>query len=540
MPRRATVWRSMPSSSKWNERGRVNDPFAADTICDNKSLDPARCVSHMNTMSRFRSLTLLLAVSLPIAGCTVGPDYHPATPAALGVPDGYSVAADARAQANLTTWWTSFDDPLLSSIVERARANNLDIAQAVARLRQAREALVQSRAQLLPTVSGSAGYTRSQSILGGTTTLPGGATVITGRGSGDTLSLGADVQYQVGLFGEVRRTVEASRAQLQASGYDYASVVLSTQAEAARNYMLARLYQAQLANARESLGLQDDNLEIAGFRVQAGLVSSLDSEQARSQRASTAATIPTLEQNYNAAVSRLGVLTGQAPGALKTEMEAVRPIPTGPADIAVGVPIDTVRQRPDVRAAERTLAAATAQIGVAKAQLYPALAISGSISTDASKLGNLFETVAGQVFAGLTQAIFNGGRLRSQVRGQEAAAEGAYAAYKSTVLTGLEDVENALVALDSAKRRAEQFTIALDAANNTALLSRSQYRAGLTDFTTLNTAESSLLSARNGLSQAQADRANALVQLYLALGGGWDSAVDPSALPTPPLALQVR
>ena len=147
---------------------------------------------HTNTM-RHR-LSLLLAVTVPLAACTVGPDYHPATPATLGVPDLYSVPSDGRPAADLTAWWTQFNDPLLASIVERARANNLDIAQAVARLRQAREALVQSRAQLLPTLSGSGGYTRSQSIRGGTTTLPGGATVITGRGSGDTLSLGLDVQ----------------------------------------------------------------------------------------------------------------------------------------------------------------------------------------------------------------------------------------------------------------------------------------------------------------------------------------------------------
>lgn len=479
---------------------------------------------------RFSSL---LALTVPLAACTVGPDYRPATPAALGVPETYSVPTDGRPAAELGAWWTRFDDPLLVQIVERARTSNLDIAQAVARLRQAREALIQSRAQLLPTLSGSAGYTRSQSIAGGTTTLPGGATVITGRGSGDTLSLGLDVQYQVGLFGEVRRTVEASRAQYQESGYDYATVVLSTQAETARNYMLARLYQAQLANARDSLRLQDDNLQIAGFRVQAGLVSSLDAEQARSQRASTAATIPTIEQNYNAAVSRLGVLTGQAPGALKAELAAVRPIPTGPASVAIGIPIDTLRQRPDVRSAERALAAATAQIGIAKAALYPAFTISGSVSTDAARIGDLFQTVAGQVFAGLTQAIFNGGRLRSQVRASDAAAEGSFAAYKSTVLSGLEDVENAVVALDSAKRRAAEFAIALDAANNSAILARTQYRAGLTDFTTLNTSEASLLTARNGLSQAQSDQATALVQLYLALGGGWDSAADPTVLPSP-------
>jgi NodT family efflux transporter outer membrane factor (OMF) lipoprotein len=488
------------------------------------------------SMRTRRSLMLLL--SLPLGACTVGPNYRPATPAMLGVPQAYSTPNDAGPTVDLGAWWKTFDDPLLVRIVERARTDNLDIAQAIARLRQAREALVQSRAQLLPTLTGSAGYTRSQSIRGGTTTALADGTVISTGGGSNSLSLGLDVQYQVGLFGEVRRTVESSRATYQAQGYDYASVLLSTESETARNYMLARLYQAQLANARSSLALQDDNLQIAGFRVQAGLVSSLDAEQARSQRASTAATIPTLEQNYNAAVSRLGVLTGQAPGALKAELATVQPIPTGLADVAVGVPIDTLRQRPDVRAAERTLAAATAQIGVAKAQLYPALAISGSISTDAAAVGNLFQAVAGQVFAGLTQAIFNGGRLHSVVRANEAAADGAFGAYKSTVLKGLEDVENAVVALDAAKRRAAEFAIALDAANNSAILARSQYRAGLTDFTTLNTSEASLLTAKNGLSQAQSDQATALVQLYLALGGGWDSSADPTALPLP--SAQVR
>jgi multidrug efflux system outer membrane protein len=488
----------------------------------------------------FRSrIAFLLMVSLPVSACTVGPDYHPTAPSALGVPDAYSVAADARTPEDITVWWKNFDDPLLGQIVEQARTNNLDIAQAVARLRQAREALVQSRAQLLPSATGSAGYSHSFDITGASTvTLPDGTITTISRGAGDSFSLGLDMSYQAGLFGEIRRAVEASRAQYQASGYDYATVLISTEAEAARNYVLARLYQVQLANARDSLAIQDDNLEIAGFRVQAGLVSSLDTEQARAQRAQTAATIPTIEQNYNAAVSRLGVLTGQAPGALKAELQAVKPIPRGPATVAVGIPADTLRQRPDVRAAERNLAAATAQIGVAKAQLYPALAISGSLSTDAVSVGGLFDQIAGRLFAGLTQTIFDGGRLRAQVRSNEAAAEGSFAAYKSTVLTGLEDVENAVVALDAAKRRAQQFTIALDAANNTAILSRSQYRAGLTDFTTLNIAESSLLSARNGLSQTQADQAQALIQLYLALGGGWSGGPAPQAPPPRPYQVE--
>ncbi|HSI18203.1 MAG TPA: efflux transporter outer membrane subunit, partial [Sphingomonas sp.] len=290
-----------------------------------------------------------------------------------------------------------------------------------------------------------------------------------------------------------------------------------------------RLAQQQLANARDSLALQDDNLQIAGWRVQAGLVSSIDAEQARASRAQVAASIPSIEANYNSFVSRLGVLTGQAPGALKAAMAEKKPIPTGPASVATGIPAETLRQRPDVRAAERNLAAATARIGVAQSQLYPALSIGGSLGSGGGAIGTLFDTISGRLFANIAQTIFDGGRLRSQVRGAEAAADGAFLAYKQTVLTGLEDVENAIVALSAAQERARQFAIAYDAANNTAILARMQYRAGLTDFTTLNQAESSLLSARNGQAQAQADQATALIALYLALGGGWNSNSTPEA-----------
>lgn len=480
-------------------------------------------------MSPRTPLILTLILSTSLAGCTVGPDYRPSGAAQLGVPDQYSVAADQAAQADLTRWWASFDDPLLGQLVERARTSNLDIAQAVARLRQAREGLVQSRANLLPSLSGSAGYTRNFDLVGGSTiTLPDGTVTTISRGTGDSFSAGLNASYQLGLFGEVRRTIEASGAQYAAAGYDYATILTSIQAEVARNYILARLYQAQLANARANLAIQDDNLEIAGFRVQAGLVSSLDSEQARASRAQTAAGVPSIEAQYNAAVSRLGVLTGQAPGALKPEMEAVRAIPAGPQSIALGIPADTLRQRPDVRAAERNLAAATAQIGVAAAQLYPALSFSGNINANSNILGDLFDTITGGLFAGLTQAIFNGGRLRSQVRSQEAAAEASFANYRQTVLVALEDVENASVSLRAAQERERQFAVALDAANNSALLSRLQYRSGLTDFTTLNTNEAALLSAQNGLTQARADQANALVQLYQALGGGWDATTVPT------------
>jgi NodT family efflux transporter outer membrane factor (OMF) lipoprotein len=306
-------------------------------------------------------------------------------------------------------------------------------------------------------------------------------------------------------------------------------VLVSIEAETARNYVLARAAQAQLANAREALVLQDDDLQIAQWRVQAGLVSSLDQEQARAQRAQTAATIPTLEANYNGFVSRLGVLTGQAPGALKSELEAAKPIPRGPAQVATGIPADALRQRPDIRAAERNLAAATARIGVAEAELYPSLAIGGSIDAGSSALSSLFDVITGRLFANIAQTIFDAGRTRSQVRSAQAAADGAFLSYKQTVLTSLEDIENAIVALDAARRREAEFRIALEAANNQAILARMQYRSGLTDYITLNQAQNALLSARNGLVGAQSDQSTALIQLYLSLGGGWDSNVTPEA-----------
>ena len=482
---------------------------------------------------------MLLATAATLAGCTVGPDHRVRSAEELGVPAAYSVPAPATRE-DLTQWWTRFDDPLLQRLVASAADTNLDVAQAVSRLRQAREALVQSRAQLLPSLNGSGGYSRNQNLIGGNATivLPDGTVTNISRGNSSSFQVGASVSYQLGLFGEIRRTVEASRADYEASGYNYAALVISTQAEIARNYILARAAQAQLANARASLALQDDNLEIAGFRVQAGLVSSLDAEQARSQRATTAASVPSIEASYNSAVSRLGVLTGQAPGALKADMAAARPIPQGPAGVGAGIPADVLRQRPDVLAAERALAAATARIGVAAAQLYPRLNVTGNINTNAATVGGLFDTVIGTLFAGVTQLIFDGGRARAQVRSNEAAAEGALAAYKGTVLAALEDVETAVVALDTARARQREFTTALSAADTTAILARSQYRAGLTDFITLNQSEAALLSARNGLVQARSDEATALVQLFLALGGGWDAPTPAPEAPTTPA--QVR
>ncbi len=337
----------------------------------------------------------------------------------------------------------------------------------------------------------------------------------------DTLSLGPDASWQADIFGGNRRAVESARASADAARFNLIGVRTAVAGEVATNYVAARLAQARLAIARDTLRTQDNNLAIAGWRVQAGLVSSIDEEQARAQRAQTAATIPQFKTNFTSAVNRIGVLTGQAPGALRHAIETPAPIPHGPDGVAVGIPADTLRQRPDVRAAERSLAAATAQIGVAQAQLYPALAITGNLSAQGSRFTGLTDLITGTLFAGLTQTIFDGGRLRSQGRSAQAGADGAFATYKETVLAGLEDVENGMQALSSAQDQQAQYAIASDASNNAAIFARSQYRTGLIDFVTLLQSEQTLLSARDALASAQAGQATALVQLYLALGGGW-------------------
>ena len=464
--------------------------------------------------------------ALTLSACAAGPDYRAPQPAALGVPGRYyaAPAGGALSEAELAHWWTRLDDPVLTGLIDQAVASNLDIVQAQARLRQARESLVQARAAFLPQVNASGSGGRNYSNRGGGTRVIDGNVVSTGSDRwSSSYSLGADASWQIDLFGELARSAEAARADLAASGYDLANVRLTIIAELVTNYVQARQAQEQLRIARETQATQQDNYNIANWRLQAGLVSSLDEQQARAQLAQTNAAIPQLEASLRGSLNRIAVLTGQAPGEATRALEAPAPIPVASTMIATGIPADTLRQRPDVRAAERNLAAATARIGVAQAQLYPSLGISGNIGTNATSIKNLFDIITGRVFANIAQVIFDGGRLASQVRSQRAATDAAFAAYKKSVLTALENVENAVASLNSARQRKAEFATAFDASNNAALLARSQYQSGLIDFQTLSNTETTLLNARNSLAAAQADEVLAIAQLYNALGGGWQN-----------------
>lgn len=460
-------------------------------------------------MKKFISLMLLAST----ACTTVGPNYRALSASQLNLPEAYGSTAfgtgamtTAPSQAELATWWTQFEDPLLNQLVGRGLGANLDLEVARARLRQARESAVQARAGRSPTVGVAAGS---------------GQSLDSGGDSNSNFSLDADVGWEADLFGGITRSIEAAGADVEARAYDLAAVQVALIADIASNYTQARLAQQREALARETLAMTEENLQIAEWRLQAGLVSSIDVEQARGQRAQTAASIPAYEQDFASAAYRLGVLTGQAPAAMVNALEMPQDIPDAPEAVAAGIPADTLRQRPDVRAAERNLAAQTARIGIAEAQLRPSLRLSGNIGTSALSIGSLVDLITGSLFASLSQTLFDGGQLESQVRSQEAATQAAFAIYKQSLLTAVEDVENGLVAVQTSDRRQADLEDALDAAQNQAILARSEYRAGLTDFRQLLEAERSLISARDSVLSNRANQTLSMIQLYRALGGGW-------------------
>jgi NodT family efflux transporter outer membrane factor (OMF) lipoprotein len=416
---------------------------------------------------------------------------------------------------DLSRWWERLEDPVLSGLIEAALAGSLDVRSAQARLRRARALRAVAGAGRFPAVSASASVRRAKS-----SEETGG-----GRTS-ELYDAGFDARWEPDIFGGVRRGIEAAQADLEASEASLQSTRVSLAAEVALNYVEARNFQGRLAIARSSFQTQDETYRITEWRAQAGLVGALDVEQARTQLEQTRAQIPNLETGFAQAEHRLAVLLGRAPGSLRERLAEARPIPALPARVAVGIPADTLRQRPDVRMAERTLAAETARIGQAEANRYPALTLSGSIGLEALTLGALggSSAIAHSVAASLAAVVFDGGRLRQQVEAQGAVAEQALAAYEASILTALEDVENALVALDNSLRRRDALTAAAAAARQAAQLARYRYESGLIDFLTVLDTQRTLLSVEDSLAASRAENASALIRLYKALGGGWISS----------------
>ena len=459
-----------------------------------------------------------------LALCTacVGP-LDEAPPSAIPVPAAWN-AGQGDTPLPVAEYWTQLGDPLLTDFAEQAIANNRDLALAASRVAQARAGVRQARAGYLPTVYGNAGARRDF-----------------GEFTSDdiSLSLGGDVRWEIDLFGRVRYDVAASRANLVAAGYGLGDVQRLIVGQVAQTTVSARALGVQLAIARQTLSVQDDNFQIAEWRREAGLVSSLDVEQARAQRAQTAATIPALERDLAAAANTISTLIGEPPGRVRDLLsdEGAARIPAPPAQVGLDIPAEVIRRRPDVRQAEAFLIADTARIGLARTQLLPALQVTGAVSTLSTGFGGLLDQITGNLFAGLSQLIFDGGRLAAQVDVAEAIAQGSLASYEQAILQSLEDVESAAAALTAARARVVLFAEARDAADTAAILARSQYQAGLIDFQTLLTAENQLLNARNAFAGSEAERANAFIRLTQALGGGWDPDTLEFTINPPPIVL---
>lgn len=452
-----------------------------------------------------RKLGWAAPLVLLLGGCSQSLAQIDRPDANIALPENWSIAG-TPAQTDTARYWQTLDDPQLSEFVELAIANNLDLAQSAARVEQARAALSSSRAGFLPQLSASGGARRD-----------------IGDFSSQQLqySVSGNASWEVDLFGRIGNSVDAARGDLVAAGYSLADLQRLIVGNVALSTISARSTAAQLAIARDTLANQDEILQIARWRLQAGLVSSLDVEQARVQRAQTAASIPALESNLAATANAISTLIAQPPGRVLASLQQGTQIPTPPDAVNLAAPAEVLRRRPDVRAAEASLLASSARVNVAKAQLLPLVQLTGSIGSASSGIGSLFDIITGNLFAGISQLIFDGGRTRAQIDSAKANAQGSLAAWRLAILGALEDVETNGAALRAAREQVTSFSEAQEAAANAAVLARSQYQAGLIDFRTLLSAESQLLSARNSLVTAQAQRASAFVRLTQALGGGW-------------------
>jgi NodT family efflux transporter outer membrane factor (OMF) lipoprotein len=431
----------------------------------------------------------------------------------------------------LATWWRQLDDPTLDRLIERALAGNLDLQSALTRVTEARARRGIARAALLPTVdagvSASAVERRND-----------------GQGVDEGYGIGLDTSWEIDLFGGRRLAIAASQADLEATIDDFHGAQVLLLADLVATYVDLRAAEARLALLRSSIGTREETLELTGWREQAGLVSTLELAQARSNLDQTRATIPNAEQSVVIAKAQLAILAGEPPGALDELLavdpartvdpllvydttDGLEPLPLPERTLAVGIPADTLRQRPDLRAAERRVAAALARLGEAEAARYPSLRLSGSLNHDATSLGDLIDpdALVGSLFGSLTAPIFDGGRIRQTITIQDAALERAELDYRSVALQALGEVEIALSGYRKTVERLAFLDQAILAAREAAALADDRYEAGLIDLLVVLDTQRTLLSLEEQRVAARADLTATFSTLYRALGGGWTSTL---------------
>jgi len=460
------------------------------------------------------TVTVAILLATALGGCASWLPRTDASPAMV-VPTAWTATAPpatstaAATTQGLAQWWQKFNDPLLGSLVTQALQANTSVRTAQAALQQSRALRDVQNAGLLPSVNASGSAQRSQT------------------GSNDpvnTFKVGLDASWEPDVFGGQHSSVNATEADAQAAQASLSDVQVSVAAEVALAYIQLRGQQAQLRIAQENLRSQQETLQITQWRAQAGLTTSLEVEQARTSSEQTAAQVPLLQANIAKSRHSLAVLTGQTPDALQALVETPQPIPLAADDLALDIPAQTLRQRPDVRAAEHRISAALARVSVADAARYPSFSISGSLGLSALSLSALGDSasVLRALLGSISVPLFDGGAARAQVRAQEAALEQARVSYQSTVLTALKDVEDALVALSGDRDRLVRLQAAATAAANADLLAQQRYASGLIDFQTVLQTQRTLLTAQDSVASSQADISADHVRLYKALGGGWN------------------
>lgn len=451
---------------------------------------------------------LALCVFLLLTSCTVGPDYRrpelTTPPSFVAAPPG----SGADPSAELSTWWARFDDPLLTDLVERAVAANLDLRIAAGRVREA---------QALRGVAGSALWPQLD-VLGEATTAAGNT---------ESLFFGAlEAFWELDVFGGVRRSVEASDADLAAAIEARRAVLLAVIGEVARNYVDLRGTQHRIETTRRNLTAQEETRDLTEAQLRVGLASDLVADRARAQVSLTASTLSPLEAEEAAIAHRIAVLLGVAPGTLASELGAGGAIPSAPGELLLGVPADLLRRRPDIARAERELAAATARIGEATADLFPRFTLTGTVGLrsddvkDLAKGNGSFAAIGPNV----VWPIFAAGRIRANIAVQDARQEQALANYERTLLFALEEVENALVRHAREQVRRRDLESAVESNRSAVELARRSYANGLLEFLDVLDAERSLLVADSLLVESQTAVSTSLVDLYVALGGGWEAA----------------
>lgn len=477
-----------------------------------------------------KSAITIAAIGLALlAGCAVGPNYQPpkvSTPANWVSPPA---GGETNSPTGLAAWWKNFDDTNLDSLVATAVQSNLTLRIAAARVREARAERGVVAGSLWPSIGSSASYSRNRFGKNSFPPVPPGTEL-----DYNLYSAGFDAAWELDIFGGTRRAVEAANAEISAAEYGQRDVLVSLLAELARNYIGARSYQQRLAITRSNIQVQQEILDLTSNRFQNGLSSDLDVQQATAVLTSTEAQVPSLETGFQQNVYALAVLLAQPPGALLDEMSTEKPIPLTPPEVPVGLPSDLLQRRPDVQRAERELAAATANIGVAKADLFPKFSLTGFARLQSISAHNWFDYASRTWSAGPTVQweLFEAGRIRANIRVQNARQERALDAYQQMVLVALEEAENALTAYAKEQVRRESLWQSVEANQQALELSTQLYKSGLVDFLRVLDSERSLYAAQDALVQSDQAVSVDLVQLYKALGGGWKNESDPTLATT--------